>query len=690
MNNDLLTISKLFTEKLFRIPDYQRGYAWTNPQLEDFWLDLNQINMDSNHYTGVITLEPVPRETYDKWEDDRWIIKSKSFTPYYLVDGQQRISTTIILIQCIAESLQNPEDILNFTTKHEIQRRFIFDTKDGDLSKSYIFGYERDNPSYEYLKTVIFGETSTSDRQEETVYTNNLSNAKCFFLEKLSGLDHDAIERLYSKVTQKLLFNIFTISEEVDVCVAFETMNNRGKPLSYLELLKNRLIYLSTKLTVENDEASSLRKTINNSWKTIYHNLGRNKSLPLDDDFFLRTHHFINYLDPISDGAPDREMARLQSRYHRAIDAPEYRNLLNEIFTFSGLVESRKGDAEADAKALKSINSYAISLQKAVKEWYSIFNPQATNDPTDHRFWLSKINKIASSSVYPILLSVMLATGSNDLRTQVFKELERLLFVERFISPTYYRSVGSFDLLSASINLHKASMSITEFITNIRTKSESLLAGETQRKQLRESFRNRNFYTWRAIHYFLYEYNLDIQLSSKTDREKIDWNIYAENERDFESIEHIYPQQATNGYWRENFKGLSANQRDLLRNAIGNLLPLSKRKNASLSNKPYPDKVKGRTHGVGYVFGSYAENEVASTYDQWTPNCILDRTLRLLDFLEVRWDVDLGTDAEKTDLIGLGFIPSPKRISERRHTLIPQSHAKSTPRKPAKVSFELK
>jgi hypothetical protein len=38
-----------------------------------------------------------------------------------------------------------------------------------------------------------------------------------------------------------------TISEDVDVCVAFETMNNRGKPLSYLELLKNRLIAIAQK-----------------------------------------------------------------------------------------------------------------------------------------------------------------------------------------------------------------------------------------------------------------------------------------------------------------------------------------------------------------------------------------------------------------------------------------------------------
>ncbi|MBK8196567.1 MAG: DUF262 domain-containing protein [Lewinellaceae bacterium] len=40
MDNQLKSISKLFTEKLLRIPDYQRGYAWTDKQLKEFWSDI--------------------------------------------------------------------------------------------------------------------------------------------------------------------------------------------------------------------------------------------------------------------------------------------------------------------------------------------------------------------------------------------------------------------------------------------------------------------------------------------------------------------------------------------------------------------------------------------------------------------------------------------------------------------------
>jgi uncharacterized protein with ParB-like and HNH nuclease domain len=96
----------------------------------------------------------------------------------------------------------------------------------------------------------------------------------------------DSKENIYQKLTQNLLFNIYTISTDIDVFVAFETMNNRGKLLSYLELLKNRLIYLSTKFDVDDCDKEKLRRSINETWKSMYHYLGKNKSKPLDDDLF--------------------------------------------------------------------------------------------------------------------------------------------------------------------------------------------------------------------------------------------------------------------------------------------------------------------------------------------------------------------------------------------------------------------
>lgn len=174
----------------------------------------------------MLTLESVPIDTVRQWEDDFWIVNAKSYQPFFIVDGQQRLTTAIILTQVILERLE-PGQKLNYTEKADIQRKFIFDSKDNGISRSYIFGYEKDNPSYEFLKTKIFRERSSTGGSEETVYTHNLAQAKRFFSDRVAALSREELEGLYRKLTQDLLFNIFTITGDVDVCVAFETMNNR-------------------------------------------------------------------------------------------------------------------------------------------------------------------------------------------------------------------------------------------------------------------------------------------------------------------------------------------------------------------------------------------------------------------------------------------------------------------------------
>ena len=45
-DNSLESIQKLFNEKIFRIPDYQRGYSWSEQQLTEFWEDVLNIPSD--------------------------------------------------------------------------------------------------------------------------------------------------------------------------------------------------------------------------------------------------------------------------------------------------------------------------------------------------------------------------------------------------------------------------------------------------------------------------------------------------------------------------------------------------------------------------------------------------------------------------------------------------------------------
>src|ERR1039457_7215498 len=106
---DLRTLKSLFNESLYRIPDYQRGYAWGEEQFKDFWLDL--INLDNTrfHYTGVLTLKPIPESLIDSDANERWLVDN-GYKVFYVIDGQQRLTTAVILIQAIIETVRKDPD----------------------------------------------------------------------------------------------------------------------------------------------------------------------------------------------------------------------------------------------------------------------------------------------------------------------------------------------------------------------------------------------------------------------------------------------------------------------------------------------------------------------------------------------------------------------------------------------------
>src|SRR5258706_7967763 len=166
MANQLKPLQRIFTDRLFRVPDYQRGYSWGEDQLEDFWHDLMHIPAGRKHYTGVLTLELVSQKVFESWPEDRWLIEKSGFQPYYVVDGQQRLTTAVILIRCILERIA-PGAELNFVKREDLEARYVRRT--GGVNQSYIFGYEKDNPSYEFLKTRILGGHSLSNQGIETL-----------------------------------------------------------------------------------------------------------------------------------------------------------------------------------------------------------------------------------------------------------------------------------------------------------------------------------------------------------------------------------------------------------------------------------------------------------------------------------------------------------------------------------------
>ncbi|MGP6151640.1 DUF262 domain-containing protein [Priestia flexa] len=607
--NQLKSLMELFQNKIFRIPDYQRGYAWEKQHLLAFWEDLTNLQSDKVHYTGVITLELVKSDIYNHWEEEGWII-SRGYKPYFIVDGQQRLTTTIILLQALLETISE-DSLLNFYSKEDIRNMYICQQAANGIKKAYVFGYEKDNPSYEFLKTKIFGDQSSSSQDIETSYTKNLITAKEFFKDRIVNMNTTDKEVLFKKVTLQLQFNVFEIDNQIDVFIAFETMNNRGKPLSNLELLKNRLIYLSTLLDEDDDSKSFLRKDINESWKTIYEYLGKNQENPLDDDVFLKNHWIMYY-------TYSRDKSDVYADY-----------LLNEQFTANRVLNKKVH--------MIDIQKYIQSLQQSIKVWYQLHNPNTYHDE-EVKKWLYKLKRLSYGAFSPLIMAAILKNDQNDRIVKLLKATERYVFILFRVSFKNSNTGDSHFYREAS-SLYRNQTDIYSVINDINDWTWNHTDIQNFKKQISDNYfkkNNNGYYGWRGLRYFLFEYELYLQEKSGSTVDKIDWTKYEKNS---ESIEHIYPINGSDSYWKSYFDQFNSQEKMLLVHSLGNLVAISQSKNSSLKNSSFTEKKNPTSSNKGYYNGSYSENEIARN-DNWTAEKIINRELELLQFLIDRWKID--------------------------------------------------
>ncbi|SDJ19884.1 DUF262 domain-containing protein [Proteiniclasticum ruminis] len=660
--DQLVSLSKIFSEKIYRIPDYQRGYAWTKKEVEEFWSDLYRLDEKKNHYVGVLTLEPVDTSIFNNWIDDTWIIESKRYIPYYVVDGQQRLTTSIILITAILEVMKaNKIEKLNFTKHEDIIKKYIYESKDDTDSLTYLFGYERENPSYVYLLANIFKYQKTiSGKIIETTYTKNLIGAKEVFIEKLSKLNISELEAIYTKITQNFLFNVYTISKDIDVHVTFETMNNRGKPLSHLELLKNRLIYLSTLFDCGEAQKKILRREINSCWKEIYHLLGRITSEQIQDDEFLINHFMLYFSETIKNL---EEEERFLFRYFLGKTQTNY--LLNTHFVPKNIIDN----------VLKTtdFHEYIRSLNECIKLWDELKNPQSADKPEEIKEYLQKIRFLTrQSSNYHyvsfeevpnrsyinvfILACFQACNSDNDLLLKFLKSLEKYLFVILFYDREAIKEesdIHLIDYFDSVLKLNKKELTVNEIIERMSKLHNTITSSPNIKNKTIRNYNLRGLYKNPWIKYFLCEYEYKLMKSSKSNLVKLDREILFSN--GYNSIEHIYPLNSHYKYWTDRFAQFTSKQRNSLKHSLGNLVAISENKNSRLGNKPFPEKVSNTQNTTGYKFGTYAEIELTD-FEEWGPDEILKRGLTLIAFLNERWDVKIAKKDDKKIFLGLNFL----------------------------------
>jgi uncharacterized protein with ParB-like and HNH nuclease domain len=625
MASELQSLDTIFNSRVFRIPDYQRGYAWESRQLIDFWQDLDGLADRRNHYTGQLTLERVPEESWKGWDEDTWLITGKNYKPFYVVDGQQRLTTAIILIKCLLERVPDNGQVA-FTDKSDHTKKYL--VQKSEVSRSYLFGYEKDNPSYEYLKTKVLGEPSNQFQGIETTYTANLQNAQDFFREKVKGASQDQIECWFKALTQRFLFNVYELQEELDVFVVFETMNNRGKPLSRLELLKNRLIYLSTLIPGGEADQRALRRNVNDAWKTVYEFLGREKDQTLGDDDFLQA-HWIMYFTYARD------------------EAGQFASfLLDDHFTTERVISGKL--------SLVELQRYVTSVQESARKWHAIHFPDRSATLGEEvRRGLERLNRLGLGAFKPLVMAGMHKSVTDEKLTALLDASERFVFVVGRLSQRR-ANTGDSEFYRLAGQIYRNDKTVEEATEIVHNRGSYYFSAEKATTDMRDLFqRAEGFYSWQGLRYFLFEYEQYLKTQAGLQTPKIHWDEFTSSKRDHETIEHIYPQSPIVGEW-PTFEARGTTERAILLNSLGNLLALSQSRNSKFSNRAFAKKKQDQDGIRGYFNGSYSEIAVAQ-FPDWTPESVLERGLEMLTFLESRWDVSLGSREEKLKLLNLDF-----------------------------------
>lgn len=232
------------------IPKFQREYTWNKDNWEELINDIQ--DSDGNHFIGsIICIQNPGTDTYNPELE--------------LIDGQQRLTTISLLFCAIYKLLKSKapnddDDIRSELTNLKwklIQRR----TNNLKLELS------RQNNNFNDYKSIL----SEIEIIEFANHANNKGNRKIFkcfryFCNKLEEKTVEDLIELIEKINNTLLVKI-EVDSHSDAFMLFESLNNRGVPLSAIDLIKNKIL-----AKLENEEDLPADDAFD-KWNIIINNL---------------------------------------------------------------------------------------------------------------------------------------------------------------------------------------------------------------------------------------------------------------------------------------------------------------------------------------------------------------------------------------------------------------------------------
>jgi hypothetical protein len=604
----VFTIQELFTDKVLRIPNYQRGYAWGSRQLEEFWEDLEYLEKDKDHYTGTVILHQQDRQMLDE--------EGKQNKVFHVVDGQQRLTTIVLLL----DHLRSQFEETNPTLAQGMRKLYIQFT---DSSKQPAFKLNLNPDCQDYWVNSIL--KSPIGPQGPTIASHaRLQDAKEYFTRKVTeemrkrgSRAPEWLLELFLKLTQQIKITQYIVDKAADVGVIFEVMNDRGKLLSDLEKVKNYLMYVSSKLDLPSNPLSD---RVNDTWAEIFERL---MSAGLDgadhEDRLLRSHWIMAYHPDSKEWLGSKS---IKERFKLKVFAGKHTQLLQELMDYT--------------KTLRDcLPPFCDAYQPISADSFVVFSESAR--PTLRRAQ-EKLRRIGVLAPFlPLLMACRIRFPEDEQKyLDILRDCE--IFAFRVYRVAGRRSnAGQPRLFRLGYRLFNQELDFEVAERKLRKYALRYCPDKTFRSFTELDEHRSDWYGWSGLKYFLYEY--EEHLAGKKEV-NLSWDAVLKGDLE-KTIEHILPQNSNDKYWKKRF---DAAARKRFTDDLGNLSLTAD--NSAYGRKPFPDK-KG-TAGSGkkcYANANlFMERELAG-FSDWNESSIIQRREKLTDWYLERWHLD-DTDIE--------------------------------------------
>lgn len=576
----------------YTIPKYQREYTWSYREWEALYDDISEN--DDEYFIGSIICIPL----------------GDSINPYMeVIDGQQRLTTISLFLTAIYTHLKEHKDYLGEDDEDVLPSlRKSLKSKNSPNEIKLVPQVQNSNrEDFDYLLNEVGLRKATAPKHP---YYAMRKIARCYnyFLTRIDKeikelTGEDAVTFLldkYNKVKQAMLVKI-EVSSHSDAYTLFESLNNRGTPLTAIDLMKNLIMARAESHNLTIDDCY-------NRWKILLTNLS--------EDYSIQERFFRQYYNAFK----HRLNEPFQSDNERKKDplgvVATRSNLLN---IFESLINKNLPLFLDDILRCGEIYSWLI-LQDSTE--------------TTYRKALEDLDHIQGAPSYLLLMYIIRNKEELNITDNQINQLIRLLakyFVRRNI--TDYPSTRDLtrifmDIISKIEETKSVGNDVMTLIIGTLSTSTNCASDEKLCSSLGGDIYKENVGATRYILCKLAESAMTQEtwtdLWQRNDKNVFVW-----------TIEHIFPEgENIPDCWVDMIangdKQLAGKYLAEYTHKIGNLTITGY--NSSLGNKSFVEKRERKNkegHYIGYKNGLEINREIAAK-DIWTIEDIKNRTSNLI------------------------------------------------------------